>query len=356
VGYSLTSLTLHLTEACNLACQYCFQKRQSRSLSFSDIGQALDFFAEALEPRAYIGFYGGEPLLEFDTIRRAVGHIQNHLDLRGKNIRYSISTNGSLLTDEILRFLDEHTFLVTLSHDGTAQDVTRPSRLNPLILENMDLLNRLPGIDFETNSVFSPATVGEIYHSARFLLDRGVKRCHLAYSIVHSWDSAALEKLQEQVQELKQFLLSYYRHHYTIPIGNFQNRPASALFWCPAGQDRLALAADGKLWGCRLFADFFAEQLGHPDYSNYCLGEIQEFMRQTGHGYSGIYRNYSLLRQNEFSSGDRSCRECENLTSCRTCPATAAFSTGKIGKFPPWICQMKKIWREEVADFWQAVR
>jgi radical SAM protein with 4Fe4S-binding SPASM domain len=325
-------------------------------LHFSLIRKALDSFAEALEPRAYIGFYGGEPLLEFDTIRRTVDHIQSHPVLRRKDIRYGISTNGSLLTDEILRFLGKHGFLVTLSHDGTAQDVNRPSRLNPLILDNLDLLNRLSGIDFETNSVFSPATAGEICRSARFLLAKGVKRCHLTYSIVHHWDSAALERVGDEVRELKRFLLSYYRRHGTVPVGNFQNRPARAVFWCSAGQDRLAVAADGTLWGCRLFADFFTARPGHVDYSKYCLGEIPEFTGRPGHRYSPIFKNYGLLHQDEFFSGDVSCRSCKSLPSCGACPATAAFSTGKIGQFPSWICRMKKAWREEVMDFWKRVR
>ena len=355
MGYYLGSLTLHLTEECNLGCRYCFQKRRSRSLGFSSVTKALEFFKDAFDPQSFICFYGGEPLLEFNTIRRTVAYIQNHPALRRKKLRYSISTNGSLLTNEILRFLNKHRFRVNLSHDGTAQDITRPSKLNPLILENMNLLTRLPGIDFETNSVFVPATAGEVYRSVRYLLERGVRNCHLTYSIIHPWNSASLEQMREQVQELRKFLISHYRRHYTIPIGNFQNRPIRSMFWCPAGQDRLAVAVDGRLWGCRFFADFFTDKSGHPEFYNYCLGEIQELVRRPQNEYSAIYKSYRILYQDGFSSEQQSCRKCARLLSCSTCPATVAFSTDVIGRVPAWMCDINDIWLQEARKFWQEV-
>lgn len=292
--------------------------------------------------------------MAFDTIRRAVAYVQDHSTLRGKSLRYSISTNGTLLTKEIFGFLDTYKFRVNLSHDGTAQETTRPSRMNSLILENLDRLIRSKGIELETNSVFVPATVGELYRSARFLLERGVKNCNLMYSIINPWDSVSLERMREQLRELRKFLLCDYRQRYTIPVGNFRDRPIRAMFWCSAGQDRLSLAADGSLWGCRFFADFFAAKSGHPEFSNYCFGKIQELVRRPQNEYSAVYKSYRLLCQDGFSSEHQSCRKCSRLLSCSACPAIAAFSTGAIGRIPAWMCDMKKIWQEEISRFWKA--
>jgi len=350
----LYDVTFHLTEECNTGCRYCYQTRRTRSLPFSTIRTALDFFQDALQPRSFISFYGGEPLLAIDTIRRTLAHIQKRPGLRTKRIRYSLSTNGTLLTEKTLRFLDAHRFRVNLSHDGTAQETTRPSRMNALVLENLDRMIRFKGIELSTNSVFIPATVGELYRSVRFLLDRGVKDCSFTYSVNSSWDSVSLERMRKQVHELSRFLLHHYRLHSTIPVGNFRERPRRSAFWCTAGQDRLALAADGRLWGCRFFADFFADKPAHPGFQNYCFGDFRQFMDRPRDAYSPVHRSYGLLRQEAFSSEKKACRECRRLSSCSACPAVAAFSTGVIGRIPGWMCEMKKLWRDEIGRFWKA--
>lgn len=319
------------------------------------MGKVLQNFQDAFKPQSYIGFYGGEPLLEFDTIRRTVEYIQAHKTLRRKKLRYSISTNGILLTEEIRSFLASHKFRVNLSHDGTAQEITRPSRMNPLILENIERMIRLKGLEFETNSVFIPSTAGEIFRSARFLLEMGVQTCNLSYSITDRWDSYSLGQVREQLQELTRFLLCDYRWQSPIPVVNFRSQEEIGIFWCAAGQDRLALGVDGKLWGCRFFADFFADKPEHPEFNNYCFGDFREGEGFPQDAYSAVCRNYGHLRQEAFSSEQKACRDCLRLLYCSVCPASAAFGTGTIGKVPTWMCEMKKIWREEINTYWEAV-
>lgn len=351
--FLLSDFTLYLTQNCNLDCLYCFQKRRGRSLGFSAIQKALEIFQSSFRKKAYVSFYGGEPLLAFETIRRTVDFIDNHKTLRAKKLRYSISTNGTLLSDEVLRFLNARRFRVNLSHDGTAQDVTRPSRLNSLVLENMDRLKELPDIELETNSVFIPATVGEIYRSARFLVDRGIRNCHLTYSIHDPWDSVQLDRMKKEVQELREFLLSRYRGHRSIPVQNFQSPPSRGIFQCAAGQDRLALAADSRLWGCRFFADYFTGQENRPDFNDFCFGDIHEFSLRHQDIYPSISENYRALRMDNFTSERMSCRRCASMLYCSACPATAAFSTGIIGRVPAWICRIKHIWLQENHLFWK---
>lgn len=325
-------------------------------LSLSSIKKAFDFFHDDFQEECYIGFYGGEPLLEFETIRRTVDFIENHAALKAKKLRYSISTNGTLLTDEIMAFLNDHKFTVNLSHDGTAQEITRPGDPNSHILENLGRLIRLSGIKLTTNSVFTPATASELFRSARFMTDRGVRNCYLTYSFNDLWDSVALGRLRDELRELRHYLLAHYRTSRTIPVENFQNQPERALFCCTAGQDRLALAADGRLWGCRFFADFFAGREDHLDFEPYRFGDIDEFIAGRGDVLRLKRRNYRKLRMDNFSTATLTCRECDHLLFCDACPATAAFSTGRIGRIPAWQCQMKKIWHEEIAGFWEAVK
>jgi radical SAM protein with 4Fe4S-binding SPASM domain len=349
---ALSDFTLYLTEECNLDCVYCFQKRQAQCLEFSVIQEALDFFQDSIAENSYITFYGGEPLLAFETIAQTVGFIETHKTLNAKKLRYSISVNGTLLSKEILDFLSAHRFMVNLSHDGTAQDTTRPSQLNSLVWENLARLTRLPNIELATNSVFIPATVREVFRSARLLIESGVKNCQISYSIRDPWDSVCLDEMREEVQELRRYLLAYFSQNRSIPVQNFQARLGPGLFHCTAGQDRLALGTDRKLWGCRFFADLSTAGMAHPDLSAYCFGDIRDFAQKDETIYSEVIQKYKELRQENFCSEKRACRDCPDIVLCNSCPATAAFSTGMLGKIPDWICDLKKIWREEVARFW----
>ena len=354
VDFPLSDFTLYLTEDCNLRCSYCFQKRQDRVLALSTIEEALDLFQNSFTNECFINFYGGEPFLAFDTIRATIAFIEHNEILRGKNFRYSISTNGSLLTADILHFLNDHRFRVNLSHDGTAQEITRPGRMNPFILENMDRLIRLPDIEFTTNSVYVPATVTELFRSARFLIERGVENCQLTYSCKDSWDSGALSRLHQELCGLREYLLDYFHSHHIIPVENFRNRPKQGLFACAGGQERLTLAADGRLWGCRFFADLFTTLEDLPELKDYCFGDFRHFHSRIDEVCDLKTRSYGKLCMINYSTEQRDCRTCPHVHFCEVCPATAAFSTGAVGKLPAWLCEMKKIWHEEIIRFWEA--
>jgi sulfatase maturation enzyme AslB (radical SAM superfamily) len=106
----------------------------------------------------FINFYGGEPLLSFELIKKAVALLKKKNTDSGKRGSFSITTNGTLLTKEIIQFLNENKFSVELSFDGLAQDVNRKKgsvkKIVPIIKE---LLN-CSDINLEINSVFSPDT------------------------------------------------------------------------------------------------------------------------------------------------------------------------------------------------------
>lgn len=103
-------LALEITEDCNYGCKYCFEGNNCQvsktSLDFNLACKAID----KLPNKSQLRFFGGEPLLQFNLIKKIVKRYPNHT--------YSIVTNGSLLTKEIARFLSENNFSVGLSYDG----------------------------------------------------------------------------------------------------------------------------------------------------------------------------------------------------------------------------------------------
>ena len=131
IEYHLTckvsSIILQLTQECNFRCTYCIYSEDSSpyqrthsSLEMTEeqAERAVDFlFENSRDVRLVnIGFYGGEPLLRFDLIRHIVDYVNENY--YGKKVTYAITTNGSLLTDEVINFFIEHNIRPMISFDG----------------------------------------------------------------------------------------------------------------------------------------------------------------------------------------------------------------------------------------------
>lgn len=125
---SIETLTLQVTQQCNLKCNYCpysgsYYNRQhnDKHMSFDIAKKAIDFYIRHSFdlPVIQIGFYGGEPLIEFELIKEIVDYCKRMCV--GKEIHYFMTTNGTLLTEEKIKFLMENNFILTISLDGPRQ-------------------------------------------------------------------------------------------------------------------------------------------------------------------------------------------------------------------------------------------
>lgn len=117
-------MILNISEQCNLRCRYCiysgaydFDRTHSqRAMSWEVAKQALDRYFSSIGRKDFsIGFYGGEPLIAFHMIQRIVAYAKKQ---RGKTVRFNLTTNGTLFTEEVLRFIIREGFNITISIDG----------------------------------------------------------------------------------------------------------------------------------------------------------------------------------------------------------------------------------------------
>jgi len=118
----VTHLVLWITEACNLRCDYCFVEKSERKMSL-DVGKAaVDFLLKREvsweEHALQITFFGGEPLLEFDTIKGIVDYWNGLSRTVNKKIAFAVVTNGTLITRKISDFLKKNDFAIQYSMDG----------------------------------------------------------------------------------------------------------------------------------------------------------------------------------------------------------------------------------------------
>lgn len=350
---TFSSFTFILTEECNFNCSYCYQKKGSKYIDVSTVENAIDFFLPYLKEQCYISFTGGEPLLAFNQLIEVVDYIQAKNRTLNKKIHYYITTNGSLINDDILQFLNQHEFSLLLSFDGFAQEISREKGDFKQIVSIIEKILKSPDIHLETNSVFTPATVGYLSKSIQFLMELGVPNINLALSKIPPWNSTSLLRLKKEVTTSKKLTLSFYKKTKYIPLSSFRKNFTKGIFTCVAGKNRMSLAPDERLWGCYLFSDYFKGKEGTQEYQKYCFGELDSFIEDHEKIYPEVLSNYSNLRMDNFYTDDSLCKKCPELEECWACPVDAAFSCSIIGKIPGWTCKIKKIFRKEKELFWK---
>jgi MoaA/NifB/PqqE/SkfB family radical SAM enzyme len=350
----LESLSVILTDQCNFDCSYCYQDRGDRRLDVRDFARTVDLFHPVFAPQCTVSFYGGEPLLAFDLMERAVEHLKGRPARAGHTIRFSLTTNGSLLNEEILAFLADHEFSVVLSFDGLAQGVTRKKdTFGPLKDVIASILGR-PGISLETNSVFSAETVGYLAGSIEGLVRLGVPKLDVNFAHTSPWTPSALRRLEDEISRVGDLFLARYDRLSDVPWADFRQEPARSVRHCPAGEGSLALSAGGELWGCAIFPHYRGGGSGSSGCADYGFGDVRSFARDPQRIYEEKMGLYAGLRMDRFSTPAGSCLMCRDVEQCWICPLAAGLVSGEIGRIPAASCERARIMRKGIRSFLEA--
>ena len=119
------ALCLHVAHTCNLNCSYCFASQGKyhgdRALMTLEVGKrAIDFLIEHSGDRRNleVDFFGGEPLMNWEMVKQLVAYARSIEKEHGKNFRFTLTTNGVLLDDEVIDFCNREMHIVVLSLDG----------------------------------------------------------------------------------------------------------------------------------------------------------------------------------------------------------------------------------------------
>lgn len=133
----IKAICLHIAHDCNLACKYCFAGEGEycgdRSLMSFEVGkQAFDFLIanSGTRKNLEVDFFGGEPLMNFEVVKQLVAYAREQEKIHNKNFRFTLTTNGVLLDEEVMDFANKEMYNVVLSLDGRKEtnDRMRVSR------------------------------------------------------------------------------------------------------------------------------------------------------------------------------------------------------------------------------------
>ena len=355
------ALCLHVAHTCNLNCAYCFASQGKysgeRAVMSEEVGKrALDFLIENSGTRhnLEVDFFGGEPLMNFDVVKNLVAYAREREKETGKNFRFTLTTNGVLIDDDVIDFANREMSNVVLSLDGRKEihdefrvDYAGKGSFDKIVPKFQKLVAARGGKDYYMRGTFThrnPDFVNDI----RTMLDLGFDELSMEPVVCAPDDPAALndsdlEMVMQQYEELASLMLERRRqgkpftfYHYMIDLsgGPCIYKRVSG---CGSGTEYMAVTPWGDLYPCHQF-------VGDEKFK---LGDI----------YNGV-TNTAL--QNEFKQcnvyAHPECNDCWAKLYCSGgCAANAYHATGKITGIYENGCKLFRK-RMECAIFLEAMK
>jgi uncharacterized protein len=283
------ALCLHIAHDCNLACQYCFAEEGEyhgrRALMSFEVGKkALDFLLDNSGNRRNleIDFFGGEPLMNWEVVKQLVEYGRSKEKEYYKNFRFTMTTNGVLLNDEIMEFCNKEMSNVVLSLDGRKEvnDRMRPFRNGKgsyeLIVPKFQKFAKLrEDKDYYIRGTFTRENMDFAKDVLEFA-DLGFKSMSIEPVVAQADEYYAIreEDIPQIIEEYDNLAVEYIKRHKEGNGFNFfhfnidlQQGPcvAKRLSGCGSGTEYLAVTPWGDFYPCHQFVGQEEYLLGNVD-------------------------------------------------------------------------------------------
>ncbi len=282
------ALCLHIAHDCNLKCAYCFAEEGEyhghRSLMSSEVGKkAIDFIIENSGSRhnLEIDFFGGEPLMNFDVVKEIVEYGRKEEKLHNKNFRFTITTNGILLDDEKMEYINKNMQNVVISLDGRKEinDKMRPRAggqgsydiIVPKFIKLAKIRNQT---DYYIRGTFTRHNL-DFMEDVLHMAELGFKQISVEPVVGTEDNPYAIRqedvpRIYEEYERLAAEL--YERHknggekdfnffHFNIDLSGGPC-VAKRLSGCGAGTEYLAVTPEGELYPCHQFVGLEEFKMG----------------------------------------------------------------------------------------------
>lgn len=345
---NLKALCLHIAHDCNLCCKYCFagegEYSGDRSLMSFEVGKrALDFLIEQSGDRKNleVDFFGGEPLMNFEVVKQLVEYARSIEKEKGKNFRFTLTTNGVLLDDEVMEWANKECYNVVLSLDGRKEtnDRMRVTKNNkgsydlilPKFIKMANLRNQQGYYIRGTYTHYNKDFANDILH----LADLGFEQLAMEPVVADPKMDYALKEsdipaLKEQYDILAKEMCKRNREgkgftffHYMIDL---EGGPCiyKRISGCGVGTDYMAVTPWGDLYPCHQFVGD----------KKFLLGNVFDGVKNTE-----IVNEFKMC--NVYSR--EACQNCFVKLYCSGgCSANAYHTTGKITGTCDMSCELHR--------------
>ena len=285
-GNVIKALCLHVAHTCNLNCSYCFASQGKyhgeRALMSFEVGKrAIDFLIENSGERRNleVDFFGGEPLMNWDVVKQIVKYARSVEKQHGKNFRFTLTTNGMLIDDEVIEFSNKEMSNVVLSldcrkeiHDATRVDYAGNGSYDRIVPKFQKLVASRGGKNYYMRGTFThknPDFTKDVFHMA----DLGFTELSMEPVVCAPDDPMALtpediEIVKEQYEILAKEMLkrekegrgfTFYHYMIDLTAGPCIYKRISG---CGSGTEYMAVTPWGDLYPCHQFVGEESYKLG----------------------------------------------------------------------------------------------
>ena len=342
------ALCLHIAHTCNLNCAYCFASQGKyqgeRALMSFEVGKrALDFLVENSGTRhnLEVDFFGGEPLMNFDVVKQLVQYARSIEKEKNKNFRFTLTTNGVLIDDDVIDFANREMCNVVLSLDGRKEvhdkfrvDYSGNGSWEKIVPKFKKLVDARGNKDYYMRGTFT-------HHNPDFLkdietmLDLGFTELSMEPVVCADTDESALTYddlpvVMEQYEKLAELMIKRRKegkpftfYHYMIDL---QGGPCiyKRISGCGSGTEYMAVTPWGDLYPCHQFVGD----------DKYLLGNIFD-------GVTNTAVVDEFMECNVYSREE--CKDCWARLYCSGgCAANAYHATGSVKGVYKYGCELFK--------------
>ena len=330
---------LFLNHACNLACTYCYNGRKfHRAMSEEVMRKGVDLAFHGSCAR--LSFFGGEPLLERELLTKAVRYArEKERALKKIPLRFSMTTNGTLIDAAFLDLMKREQFHLVFSLDGCrdSHERTRPYENGAssfdTVVENLEqAMAQMPAV--ETITVIDPANVDTLPESFSFLMDLGVRNLNFSLNYEADWQDDDLGRLENALDELGDRYVDHYRNETDFAFDLFDSKIITHLKGgyacrdrCKFGHEELCVAPSGNLYPCERL-------VGEDTRTDVTIGTVQ----------SGVDLEKVMHLKQRKDRPDKECESCKLQNRCMFwCGCVNYALTGDVGKTSGLLCAMEQL-------------
>ncbi len=344
----IKALCLHVAHTCNLNCEYCFASQGKyhgeRALMSFEVGKrALDFLIENSGTRRNleVDFFGGEPLMNWDVVKELVSYARVQEKIHNKNFRFTLTTNGILIDDDVIDFCNKEMSNVVLSldgrkevHDRLRKDYQGKGSYDIIVPKFQEFVKRREGKSYYMRGTFTHNNVdftNDIFHMA----DLGFTELSMEPVVCSPEDASALTEadlpvLFEQYEILAKEMIKRKKagngftfYHYMLDL---THGPCiyKRISGCGSGTEYMAVTPTGDLYPCHQFVGD----------TKYLLGNIWD-----GVTNKEIQNEFKLC--NAYARPE--CNDCWAKLYCSGgCAANSYHASGKITGIYEYGCELFK--------------